>query len=110
MARLSVTKVSVVSQVCISSPLTHLVIDERPYDPRPYDSRYARDFDDRRGGRGGHRDEYRGGRGGGYDRDYREDYDRGYRDYDRRYDDRRGGGGGYEDRRYEDRRYEDRRY
>jgi len=72
---------------------------ERPYDPRPYDSRYSRDYDDRRGGRGGgggRYDDHRGGR----------DYDRGYRDYDRgdrggygggRYDDRRGG---YDDRRY----------
>ena len=56
---------------------------ERPYDPRPYDSRYSRDFDDRRRGR------YDDHRGGG------RDYDR-YRDYDRdrgygrdRYDDRR---------------------
>ncbi|GLB43728.1 putative related to transformer-2 protein homolog [Lyophyllum shimeji] len=31
---------------------------ERPYDPRPYDSRYSRDFDDRRGGRGRY-DDYR---------------------------------------------------
>jgi len=80
---------------------------ERPYDPRPYDSRYARDFDDRRGGRG-HRDDHRGGSGRGYDREYKDDYDRSYRDYDRRYDDRRGGG--YEERRYDDRRYDDRRY
>ncbi|KAF7335671.1 RRM domain-containing protein [Mycena venus] len=89
--------------------------NERPYDPRPYDSRYARDYDDRgrRGGgryddyRGGGRDDYRGGRGG------RDDYDRGGRDdyrggRDSYYDDRdrgdrggRGGGrGGYDDRRY----------
>jgi len=28
------------------------VVDERPYDPRSYDSRYARDYEDRRcGGR-----------------------------------------------------------
>ncbi|KAF7302124.1 RRM domain-containing protein [Mycena indigotica] len=40
---------------------------ERPYDPRPYDSRYSRDYD-------------RGGRGGG-ERRYADDYDR------------RGGGG-----------------
>ncbi|KAI6104534.1 hypothetical protein EDD16DRAFT_1695979 [Pisolithus croceorrhizus] len=45
---------------------------ERPYDPRPYDSRYSR----------GHRE---------HDRGYR-DYDRGYRDYER--------GGRYDDRRY----------
>jgi len=72
---------------------------ERPYDPRPYDSRYSRDYDDRRGGRGGGRyDDYRGGGGGGggggrdHDR-YRDDYrdrDRGDRGYGRdRYDDRR---------------------
>lgn len=75
---------------------------ERPYDPRPYDSRYSG-----RGGRGG------GGGGGGhddhgpprarraYDDDYRggRDYDRGYRDYDRGYD------RGPYDRRYDDRRY-----
>lgn len=65
---------------------------ERPYDPRPYDSRYSRDIDDRRGGRGRY-DDYRGGR----------DYDRGYRDYDR--GDRGGYGGRYDDRRYDDRRY-----
>ncbi|KAJ7572802.1 hypothetical protein C8J56DRAFT_987047 [Mycena floridula] len=70
---------------------------ERPYDPRPYDSRYARDYDnDRRGG---------GGRSGGGRRDDRRDYDRD-RDRDRgdrgsRRDDDRG------DRR--DRDY-DRRY
>ncbi|KAL0564579.1 hypothetical protein V5O48_017463, partial [Marasmius crinis-equi] len=72
---------------------------DRPYDPRPYDSRYARDYDDRRGG---------GGRSGRYDREkryddrdrerdrgerdrYRDDYrDRDYRrdDRERRYDDR----------------------
>ncbi|KDQ62974.1 hypothetical protein JAAARDRAFT_188608 [Jaapia argillacea MUCL 33604] len=76
--------------------------DERPYDPRPYDSRYARDYDDDRrggggGGRGGRYDDYRGGGGGGggrYDRDYDRDHAR------PRYDDRR-----YDDRRYEDRRY-----
>lgn len=83
--------------------------NERPYDPRPYDSRYSRDADDR-GERGG-----RGGRGGRYD-DHRRDYDRpSYRDHGRdRYDDRdrgdrdRGGdryrrddrGGRYDDRRY----------
>ncbi|KAF9478916.1 RNA-binding domain-containing protein [Pholiota conissans] len=66
---------------------------ERPYDPRPYDSRYSRDYDDRRGGGRGGRDDYRGG---GRDDRYR-DYDRGDRDrgdrdrgYGReRYDDRR---------------------
>ncbi|THH09206.1 hypothetical protein EW146_g8743 [Bondarzewia mesenterica] len=65
---------------------------ERFYDPRPYDSRYARDYDDDR----------RGGRGGRYEEaPPRRDYDRGYRDYDR------GHGGGNRDyeRRYEDRRY-----
>jgi transformer-2 protein len=80
---------------------------ERFYDPRPYDSRYARDaegggddrrrgggrYDDHRGGggrdrdhdRGGHRDYERGGYGGREPppRDYRED--RGGRDYERRY-------------------------
>jgi len=65
---------------------------ERPYDPRPYDSRYSRDYDDRRPRRGGD-DYYRGGRDYGRD-DYRDrDRDRGdrYRErYDRdRYDDRR---------------------
>ncbi|KAJ7451225.1 hypothetical protein B0H11DRAFT_2161787 [Mycena galericulata] len=71
---------------------------ERPYDPRPYDSRYSRDYDDR-GGRGGGRrgggryDDYRGGGGGGGDGG--RDYDRGGRDYDRGgRDDYRGGGGG----------------
>ncbi|KAI9444562.1 hypothetical protein H4582DRAFT_2117158 [Lactarius indigo] len=61
---------------------------ERYYDPRPYDSRYARDHDheDRRGGRGS---------GGGRYEDRPRDYDRGYRygreprDYERRHDDRR---------------------
>ncbi|KAI6031032.1 hypothetical protein EDC04DRAFT_3115331 [Pisolithus marmoratus] len=60
---------------------------ERPYDPRPYDSRYSRDpADDRR--RGGRYDDSRGARD--YERGYRED--RGHRDYER--------GGRYEDRRY----------
>jgi RNA recognition motif-containing protein len=83
---------------------------ERPYDPRPYDSRYSRDFDDRggRGGgrgryddhrrdydRGGHRDYDRG------DRDRDRDRDRGYgRDYDRGDRGERGGRGGYDDRRH----------
>ncbi|KAJ7873679.1 hypothetical protein B0H13DRAFT_2058228 [Mycena leptocephala] len=87
--------------------------NERPYDPRPYDSRYSRDYDDRggRGGRGGRYDDYRGGRddyrsGRGRDDDYRggrDDYrGGGGRDYDDRdRGDRRGGGrGGYDDRRY----------
>jgi len=64
---------------------------ERPYDPRPYDSRYARDYDERRPGRGGRHDEYRGG---GRDHERYRDHDRDrdrYRDYERerRYDDRR---------------------
>ncbi|TEB19190.1 hypothetical protein FA13DRAFT_1780777 [Coprinellus micaceus] len=61
--------------------------DERPYDPRPYDSRYSRDYDDRRDRRGGRDDYYRRD----YDRrDDHRDRDRGdrYRD-ERRYDDRR---------------------
>ncbi|KAJ7165030.1 hypothetical protein C8R46DRAFT_1097958 [Mycena filopes] len=88
--------------------------NERPYDPRPYDSRYSRDYDDR-GGRGGGgrgryddyrggRDDYRGGRGGRDD--YRDDYrggggGGGGRDYDDRDRGGRGGGrGGYDERRY----------
>jgi transformer-2 protein len=78
--------------------------DERPYDPRPYDSRYSRGGG---GGGGGGRgyDDYGPSRPRRYEDDYRgggRDYDRGYRggDYDRGYD----RGGGY-DRRYEDRRY-----
>ena len=63
---------------------------ERPYDPRPYDSRY-RDYDDRRGDR----------RRGGYD-DYRRDEPR-YRDRDYDRDRER-------DRYRDDRRYDDRRY
>lgn len=81
---------------------------ERPYDPRPYDSRYRRDDRDRGYDRGYDR---RGGGGGGGG---------GYRD-DRRYDDRdRDRGGRYDDRdrrdryddrpAYNDRRYDDRRY
>lgn len=64
---------------------------DRPYDPRPYDSRYSRDYDDRRRSRYDDyppRREY--DRGGYRDREY--DRDRGYdRDYDRsrRYDERR---------------------
>ncbi|KAI9569548.1 hypothetical protein HD554DRAFT_542755 [Boletus coccyginus] len=72
---------------------------ERPYDPRPYDSRYSRDQEHRGGG----------GRGGwrGYE-DRPRDYDRGYRDYDRG---GYGGGGGGGGRDYErGGRYDDRRY
>ncbi|KAH9973202.1 hypothetical protein BGW80DRAFT_256867 [Lactifluus volemus] len=71
---------------------------ERFYDPRPYDSRYARDHDHeerRGGGRGRYEDRPRD-----YDRGYRE-YDRGPRDYDRGY--------GREPRDF-DRRHDDRRY
>ncbi|KAI6159250.1 hypothetical protein EDD17DRAFT_907503 [Pisolithus thermaeus] len=70
---------------------------ERPYDPRPYDSRYSRDpaSDDRR--RGGRYDDYRGARD--YDRGGHREHDRGYRDYDRGYRDYERGG------RYDDRRY-----
>ena len=70
---------------------------ERPYDPRSYDSRYSRDYDDRRDRRGG------GGGGGSggsrYDDYRRDDYRRDdYRDRDR--------GDRYRDeRRYDDRRY-----
>lgn len=67
---------------------------ERPYDPRPYDSRYSREggrHDDRR-----RHDDRGGGAPREFDRGYR-DHDRGYRDYDRgaryaeyrSYDDRR---------------------
>ncbi|KAF8174933.1 hypothetical protein BJ912DRAFT_39562 [Pholiota molesta] len=78
---------------------------ERPYDPRPYDSRYSRDYDDRRGGGGGGGGGGRGGRddyrGGGRDDRYR-DYDRGDRgDRDR---------GGDRERGYGRERYEDRRH
>lgn len=70
--------------------------EDRPYQPRSYDSRYSDRgprYDDRRGGgyddrRGGY-DRYEDRRGGGYD------------------DRRGGGGGGYDDRRgggYDDRR------
>ncbi|KAF8547141.1 hypothetical protein OG21DRAFT_1479546 [Imleria badia] len=66
--------------------------NERPYDPRPYDSRYSRDFEHRGGGRGW-RGSYEDRPPRDHDRGYR-DYDRGYgggRDYDRggRYDERR---------------------
>ncbi|KAI0789563.1 hypothetical protein C8Q75DRAFT_766261 [Abortiporus biennis] len=88
---------------------------ERPYDPRPYDSRYSGGgrgggsgggyggYDDSRSRRPRYDDDYRGGSGGGRDYDRYDRYDR-YRDYDRGYE--RGGGGGY-DRRggYDDRRY-----
>lgn len=80
--------------------------DERPYDPRPYDSRYSRDYDDRRDGRRG------GGGGGGRDDYYRRDYDRrdDYRDRGDRGD--RGGDRGGDRERYgrDERRYDDRRY
>ncbi|KAI0673853.1 hypothetical protein C8Q78DRAFT_656225 [Trametes maxima] len=76
--------------------------DERPYDPRPYDSRYSRGYDDYRRPRR-YEDDYRGGR----------DYDRGGyggRDYERGSGGGGGGGGSYGrdyDRggRYDDRRY-----
>jgi len=76
---------------------------ERPYDPRPYDSRYTRDYDDRRGGGGSHGGRFDDHRGGG------RDYDRGGRDYDRG---DRGDRGGYGGGRHGDRRggYDDRRY
>ncbi|KAI8990500.1 hypothetical protein BD414DRAFT_521716 [Trametes punicea] len=66
---------------------------ERPYDPRPYDSRYQRGYDDHRR-RPRYEDDYRGGRDyerGGYGG--RGDYDRG--DYSRNHD-----RGRYDDRRY----------
>lgn len=66
-----------------------IFIDERPYDPRPYDSRYSeRDRERGYGGGGGRYEDRRSSR-----------YD------ERRYDDRR-----YDDRRYDDRRYDERRY
>ncbi|PFH49042.1 hypothetical protein AMATHDRAFT_63950 [Amanita thiersii Skay4041] len=71
---------------------------ERPYDPRPYDSRYSRGFDDRRHGRGRH-DDHRGGSGGGG-----RDYDR-YRDSDRDRERGYGGGRDYDRGRYDDRRH-----
>ena len=67
---------------------------ERPYDPRPYDSRYSRDYDDRRGGGGGRGGRYDDYRGGGRDYDRPRDYDRGNRDR-----------GGYGRDKYDDRRY-----
>ncbi|KIK65265.1 hypothetical protein GYMLUDRAFT_39624 [Collybiopsis luxurians FD-317 M1] len=65
---------------------------DRPYDPRPYDSRYSRDFPDRRGGRyDEHRDRDRDRRRdeGGRDRYRERERERGDR-YDRydRHDDR----------------------
>jgi len=66
---------------------------ERPYDPRPYDSRYSRDYDDRRGSGRGRHDDFRGG---GRDYDRPRDYDRGDRERDR---------GGYGRERYDDRRH-----
>jgi len=67
---------------------------ERLYDPRPYDKRYSRDYDDRRGdSRGARYDEHHRGR---LDYDRPRDYDRGDRDRDR---------GGYGRDRYDDRRY-----
>jgi len=71
---------------------------ERYYDPRPYDSRYARDYDheERRGGRGRYDDRPRE-----HDRGYR-DYDRAPRDYDRGY--------GREPRDYDRRHENERRY
>jgi transformer-2 protein len=72
---------------------------ERPYDPRPYDSRYTR-------GGGDRRDDYRRR---DYDRRDR-DYDRRDRDYDRRDRDYDRDRGGYSNRdRDYDRRYDDRR-
>ncbi len=93
---MTVSPVSILVLYCRALILT--LSGERFYDPRPYDSRYARDYDheDRRGGRPG-RYEDRPPRD--FDRGYRDfdraprDYDRGYgrepRDYDRRHDDKR---------------------
>jgi len=81
------------------SSVVFLSLVERPYDPRPYDSRYSRDYDDRRGGRE-RRDDYRGGGGGGGGG---RDYDR-YRDYDRERE------RGDRDRGYGRDRYDDRRH
>ena len=80
--------------------LIYSSLGERYYDPRPYDSRYARDHDndDRRGGRGGRYED----RPRDYDRGYR-DYDRGPRDYDRGYS-------GREPRDYDRRHDDSRRY
>ena len=86
--------------------LTLIPSGERFYDPRPYDSRYARDYDheERRGGGGGG-----GGGGRGRYEDRPRDYERGYRDYDRGPRDFDRGGYGREPRDY-DRRHDDRRY
>lgn len=90
MDRLSVVIVGfLIINILISPHL--LVLAERLYDPRPYDRRYSREYDDRRGGsRGGRYDDHHGG---GWDYDRPRDYDRGDRDrggYGRdRYDDRR---------------------
>lgn len=90
----------------------YIYVAERPYDPRPYDSRYTRggggggggggrggydDYGPPRARRAAYDDDHRGGgSGGGGGRDY----DRGgYRDYDRGYD------RGYDRSRYDDRRY-----
>jgi len=67
---------------------------ERLYDPRPYDRRYSRDYDDRRGGGGpGGRGGYDDYRGGGLDYDRPRVYGRGEPDHRGdgrdRYDDRR---------------------
>lgn len=85
---------------CFNRRLTLDLVGERPYDPRPYDARYARDRpDDRRGGR------YDDGKDRGrYDR-----YDERERGYGRDRDYDRGGYGGGRDR-YDDRRGDDRRY
>lgn len=80
---------------CIVQRFLTLSLVERPYDPRPYDSRYSRDFDDRRGGRD-RRDDYRGGGGRDYDR---------YRDYDRERERGDRGDRGYGRDRYDDRRH-----
>ena len=84
---------------------------ERFYDPRPYDSRYARDYDheERRGGGGGGGGSGGGGGGRGRYEDRPRDYERGYRDYDRGPRDFDRGGYGREPRDY-DRRHDDRRY
>ncbi|TFY60746.1 hypothetical protein EVJ58_g4949 [Rhodofomes roseus] len=86
---------------------------ERPYDPRPYDSRYSR-HDERHSSRrryeddyrgGSMRDEYRGGGGGERGGAGGGGGGGGYRDYDRGGYSGGGGGGRDYDRRYDDRRY-----
>ncbi|KAI0368938.1 RNA-binding domain-containing protein [Pilatotrama ljubarskyi] len=80
--------------------------NERPYDPRPYDSRYSRGYDDNRR-RPRYEDDYRGGRGGDYERGgYGRDYERGGAGGG---GGSGGGGGGY-GRDHDRGRYEDRRY